>query len=84
MLRCGYYLAVLAPSLEEPIKWLASVSTDQFHFDFWLSKKSCFKMKLHLGSLLFLFCVTVYALEEEAAESEKSRAGKRNFSNCFL
>ena len=41
-------------------------------------------MKLHLGTLLFLFCVTVYALEEEAAESEKSRAGKRNFSNCFL
>jgi len=33
-------------------------------------------MKLHLGTLLFLFCVTVYALEEEADSEGKSRVGK--------
>ena len=41
-------------------------------------------MKLHLGTLLFLFCVTVYALEEEADSEGKSRVGKRNHSNFLL
>ena len=73
-------LAVLVPSLEEPLKRLPSGTGDQFLFDFWQSKKSWLKMKLHLGTLLFLFCVTVYALEEEA----ESRVGKRNHSNFLL
>jgi len=33
-------------------------------------------MKLHLGTLLFLFCVTVYALEEEAKSDSTIRNGK--------
>ena len=40
-------------------------------------------MKLHLGTLLFLFCVTVYALEEEAKSDSTIRNGKRNNWKLF-